>query len=80
MSIRSLTSILFAPAFLAAFAGADTIHTTDGKAIADCTVLEEGLMEVTYRRSSNNNKVTMPASEVLRIDFTTRPIDRTKKR
>ena len=71
MSTRTLLSSLLAPALLVAVAGADTIHTTDGHTIDDCSVTEENLMEVSYKRSGKTT--TIPASDVLRIDFTTSP-------
>ena len=72
MSYRSLSLTPLVPALLTALASADTIHTTEGRAIEDCTVLEETLLEVTYRRDGGN-KTTMPSSEVLRIEFNTLP-------
>jgi len=72
MSYRSLILTPLVPALLTALASADTIHTTEGRTIDDCTVLEESLLEVTYRRGGSN-KTTMPSSEVLRIEFTTMP-------
>ena len=72
MSYRSLLLTPLVPALLTALASADTIYTTEGRTIDDCTVLEESLMEVTYRRGGSN-KTTMPSSEVLRIEFTTLP-------
>ena len=72
MSYRSLILTPLLPALLTALASADTIYTTEGRMIEDCTVLEESLLEVTYRRGGSN-KTTMPSSEVLRIEFTTMP-------
>lgn len=71
MSIRSTLPTLLSPLFLVALAGADTIHTTEGRTIDDCTIVEEGLMEVTYRRGAR--RTTIPSSDVLRIDFSTLP-------
>ena len=71
MSIRILLSSFLAPALLVAVAGADTIHMTDGHSIDDCSVTEESLMEVSYKR--NGKTTTVPASDVLRIDFSTTP-------
>ena len=77
MSNRSLLPTLLAPVLLAALVGADTIHTTEGRTIDDCTIVEESLLEVTYRRGGTN-RTTIPASEVLHIEFSTMPtlIDR----
>ena len=72
MSYRSLSLTPLASALLIALSSADTIHTTEGSTIEDCTVLEETLLEVTYRRDGGN-KTSMPSSDVLRIDFTTMP-------
>jgi len=72
MSTRTLLSNLLAPVLLVAVAGADTIITTDGHTIEGCTVLEESLLEVTYRRGGSN-KSTIPTSDVMRIDFMTSP-------
>ena len=72
MSYRSLILTSLVPALLTALAAADTIHTTEGRTITDCTVVEESLLEVTYRRGGSS-RTTMPASEVLRIEFTTMP-------
>jgi len=71
MSTRIILSSLLAPALLVAVAAADTIYTTDGHTIDDCSVLEESLTEVSYKR--NSKKTTIPAGDVLRIDFTTTP-------
>jgi len=78
MSTRSLPPTLLAPLLLAALAGADTIHTTEGRSIDDCTVVEEGLLEVTYKREGSNSRLTMPSSDVLHIQFSSMPtlIDR----
>lgn len=70
----STRTLLFALLALAPAGFADTIYKTDGTAIEDCTIVSEGLSEVTYKNSSKKEK-TVPSEEVLKVEFVKLPAE-----
>ena len=71
----SIRHTLPAIALLACTGFADTIHKTDGTSLEDCTVVEEGLTEVTYNASGSKSERQLPSDEVLRIEFEKLPVE-----
>ncbi len=62
-------------ALFAAVASADTIFMTDGTSLKDVTVVEEGILEVTYRPDGKTSESKVKSEKVLTIEFSRKPKD-----
>lgn len=71
--MTSLRTLPLALLVLAPFAAADTIFKTDGTAIEECTVVTEGVNEVTYKLGKKEK--TVASDEVLRVEFVKVPAE-----
>ncbi|MEM7310186.1 MAG: hypothetical protein AAF682_26160 [Planctomycetota bacterium] len=72
MRISQFTSLAaFALTLFALPTAADTIHRTDGKVLEDITIVEEKLVEVVYKKGSNQRSVA--SDEILRVEFAKKP-------
>ena len=64
--LRASSALL---AVLAVPVGADVIHRTSGAPIEDCAIVDETLTEVSYKEGGRGKSLSVPADEVLRIEY-----------
>jgi hypothetical protein len=72
ITFAALAALTFAGAADAQDRNADKIYLTDGSVLKDVGVINEGLQDVEYR-SGRNNKATVAAERVLRIEYGHKP-------
>ncbi len=58
---------------LAPLARPDKVVLTDGSTLDEVTIVEEGLLEVTYRPEGKTSESTVPSEQILRIEFARKP-------
>ncbi len=67
--LRTPLLALVALAFATPSASADRIYRTGGTPIEDCTVVEETVSQVVYRKGRKGSEQSIPSEEVIRIEY-----------